>query len=68
MYKIEWKKTAVKELKNLSKADIKKILRTAEGLKENPYPPACKKLKCTESLYRAIEIVKVGHRKNVYRF
>ncbi len=83
-YRIEWKKSAVKELKSLPATEIKRIFKRIEQLKDNPFPPNYKKLKGTSNLYRIkegdyrivysveysillIEIIRVRHRKMVYR-
>lgn len=81
-YKIEFKKSAYKELQLIPKKDLKRILSKIESLSENPRPEGCKKLSALERYrirqgdYRIlysiedniliIYIVKVGHRKNVY--
>jgi mRNA interferase RelE/StbE len=83
-YKIEWKHSAVKELKKLPPDIIKKILHAVESLVENPLPNGSKKLVGSHHTYRiregayriiyniltdvvVVEIIKVGHRKDVYR-
>jgi len=83
-YKILWKKSAVKELRNLEKASINKLLDLIETLCENPRPDGCKKLKGQKRFYRIrykayrviykiedrnliIEIIKIDHRKSVYK-
>ncbi len=38
-YKIEWKRSAVKELKKLPKETIVKVLAPVENLSANPYSP-----------------------------
>jgi mRNA interferase RelE/StbE len=82
-YKVEWKRSAVKELRALSKDAVKKILRAVEQLPANPYPSGVRKLVGSEHTYRLregdyrviytvtsssliIEIIRVGHRKDVY--
>ena len=82
-YKIEWKHSAVKELKKLPKDAVGRILKAVEQLPANPYPPGVRKLIGSEHSYRLregsyriiytvssaaliIEIVRVGHRKDVY--
>jgi len=81
-YKIEFKKSAYKELKSIPKKDLKRILSKIASLSENPMPSGCKKLSALERYrirqgnYRilysiendilTIYIVKIGHRKNVY--
>jgi len=82
-YKIEIKRSAVKELKKLPASDLKKILDKIGKLSNNPRPAGCRKLTAEEKYrlrygpYRilyAIEdqilivyVVKVGLRKNIYR-
>ena len=83
-YRIEWKSSAVKELRNIPQASVVRILAAVESLKENPFPHGSKKLTGGRSSYRIregvyriiysvhsdvllIEIVKVGHRKDVYK-
>jgi mRNA interferase RelE/StbE len=82
-YKIEWKRSAVKELRKLPKDVIIRILKAVEQLPDNPYPIGVRKLVGSEHSYRLregsyriiytvlsssliIEIVRVGHRKDVY--
>jgi mRNA interferase RelE/StbE len=84
LYKIQWKKSAKKELKKLDKQVILRILQAVENLAEDPWQSASKKLVGSDSIYRirvgeyriiyslessvlTIEIIKVGHRKEVYR-
>jgi Cytotoxic translational repressor of toxin-antitoxin stability system len=83
-YKIEWKRSATKELKKLPPETIKKILQAVESLAQTPLPDGVKKLVSSHHTYRiregayriiynlladvvVIEIIKVGHRKDVYR-
>ena len=82
-YKIELKKSAAKELERLPSAVLKRIVEKIESLGKNPRPPGCKKLSGEEKyrvrvgsyriLYEIadevliIYVVKVSHRKEVYR-
>lgn len=82
-YRIEIKKSAAKEIKKLPSPDLKKILAAIASLSENPRPHGCVKLSGDEKYrirsgdYRilySIEddalivcVVKVGHRREVYR-
>lgn len=82
-YKIEFKKTAAKELNSLPNREIKKIVVAINHLVENPRPTNSKKLSGSERyrlrvgdyriLYEIenqvliIYIVKIAHRKDVYR-
>ena len=82
-YSIQIKKTAQKEISTLPKKDLKVTLKAIEELLENPSWPHCKKLSGEEKYrkrvgrYRIlygneqkkliIIVVKVAHRKDVYR-
>ncbi len=82
-YKVEWKRSAVKELKQLPKESVERILKAVEQLPVDPYPSGVRKLVGSEHTYRiregsyriiysivastlVIEIIRVGHRKDVY--
>jgi mRNA interferase RelE/StbE len=84
LYKIEWKRSAAKELKQLPRNAILKALSIVEELSITPHPKSSIKLSGTDHTYRIrfgdyrliyyvmekvliIEVVRVGHRKNVYR-
>ncbi len=54
-YKIEWKKSAARDLKNLPSDLIMRILLTVEQLAENPFPHGVKKLAGSEHSYRIRE-------------
>ena len=43
-YKVEIKKSAVKEIEHLPRKDMKAVLGRIEALSENPRPHDCKKL------------------------
>ncbi len=82
-YKIEIKKSAVKEIKKLPGKDIKKILEKISSLADDPRPQNCIKLSADKKyririgayriLYEikdkllVVIVVKVAHRKDVYR-
>jgi mRNA interferase RelE/StbE len=82
-YRIEWKHSALKELKHLPKDVVARIMRAVGRLPENPYPSGIRKLVGSENSYRIregdyrilysivsstliIEIIRIGHRKDVY--
>ena len=81
-YKIEIKRSAIKEIKKLPSMDLKKILAKISSLADNPRPKGCVKLSADEKyririgVYRilyeikdkllVITVVKVAHRKDVY--
>ena len=82
-YEIRVKKSAQKELGKIPKIDLLKILDKIESLSENPHPAESLKLTNQEKyrlrvgnyrvLYQVVEnvltvfVVKVGHRKDIYR-
>ena len=82
-YRIEIKKSAAKEIEKLPGNEIKKVLNKIKELSQNPRPIGCKKLSKEEKyrirqgnyriLYEVkgdlliVFVVKVAHRKDVYR-
>jgi mRNA interferase RelE/StbE len=82
-YKIYFRKSVEKDFSAIPRKDLEKILHRIEALAENPRPPGCEKLtgqeryRVRQGRYRivysiqnealTIWIVKVGHRKDVYR-
>jgi len=82
-YRIVFKKSVAKDLGPIPKKDVQRILKRIDGLADDPRPAGAEKLSGDEKYrirqgnYRilyAIEddiitvtIVKVGHRRDVYR-
>ena len=82
-YKIFFRKSVWKDFESIPKKELNKILQKIESLSENPRPSGSQKLSGQERFrirqgrYRIIYsiqdekltvlIVKVGHRKDVYR-
>lgn len=82
-YKIFFKESVEKDLRSIPKKDLKKILTRIEALAKEPRPQGCEKLssqdkyRIRQGTYRIIYsiqdqeltvwVVKVGHRKDVYR-
>ncbi len=82
-YRLLIKPSAAKELEALPKKDRLRVVRRIESLSENSRPPGCEKLAAEEKyrvrqgpyriVYavsdseRSVLVVKVGHRKEVYR-
>ena len=80
MYNIEWKEHPLRELERLDGSMARRILKKVEELSENPFSKDIKKLKGSDDFrlrvgdYRiifaieqnTIQILKVGHRKNIY--
>ena len=84
IYRIEWTRSAAKELRKLPRQMIPKIVAEVDNLTSNPYPQGVRKLVGTENSYRIrvgdyrilyniienrliVEIIRVGHRKDVYK-
>jgi len=82
-YKVYFKESVEKDFSVIPKNDLKKILTRIEMLAENPRPSGCEKLtgqgrcRVRQGRYRIVYsvqdvvltvwIVKVSHRKDVYR-
>ena len=82
-FEIRFKRSVVKELLQLPKADNRRIMARIESLAANPFPNGSEKLagrdayRIRQGNYRIIysvddrrvivEIVRVGHRSDVYR-
>ncbi|MDE1920524.1 MAG: type II toxin-antitoxin system RelE/ParE family toxin [Candidatus Omnitrophica bacterium] len=82
-YKIEIRKSAVKEIEGLPKRDLQAVIEKINSLAENPRQHGCEKLsgqekyrvRCgdyrilysIEDVILVVYVVKVGHRREVYR-
>ncbi|RJQ54066.1 MAG: type II toxin-antitoxin system RelE/ParE family toxin [Desulfobacteraceae bacterium] len=82
-YDIYFRESVWKDLKGIPKRDLQNILKRIDSLSEDPRPFGCEKLtgqdryRLRQGKYRIIYsiqdkeltvwIVKVGHRKDVYR-
>lgn len=82
-YELRFRASVAKDLRGIPKSDIQRILARIETLRDDPRPPASEKLSGDEKYrirqgdYRIlygiddntviVEIVKVGHRRDVYR-
>jgi mRNA interferase RelE/StbE len=83
VYKVYFKHSADKDLKPIPDTDLKKILKRIESLAKNPRPMGCEKVvgqdkyRVRQGDYRIlytinddaliVRIMKVGHRKDIYR-
>jgi mRNA interferase RelE/StbE len=83
VYKIFFKRSVEKDFKSIPRKDLKRILDRIEMLADEPRPPDSEKLtgqeryRVRQGLYRIVYsiqdneltvwVVKVGHRKDVYR-
>jgi mRNA interferase RelE/StbE len=82
-YKITIKKSAAKELEDIHKKDLRRIVKRIQSLTQNPRPHGCQKLsrqsrfRIRQGDYRIVysiddkdcivDIVKIGHRREIYR-
>lgn len=82
-YKLLIKPSAVREIEDLPKKDRLRVIRRIQALAGDPRPPGCEKLSAQERyrvrqgshriVYSidddegTVLVVKVGHRKDVYR-
>jgi len=82
-YEIYFKQSVEKDFRTIPKRDSRKIIHRIEALSKDPRPPGHEKLtgqeryRVRQGLYRisysiqdkelTIWVVKVGHRKDVYR-
>jgi mRNA interferase RelE/StbE len=82
-YDLQFKPSVARDLRNIPRADVERILARIEALRDDPRPSGCDKLSAQERYrlrqgsYRIlytildaeliVEVVKVGHRRDVYR-
>ena len=82
-YKVTFKKSVAKDLRNIANRDVQRILAQIDLLADNPRSEGCLKLSHKQQyrvrvgLYRIIyeiqdarlvvQVVKVGHRYNIYK-
>lgn len=82
-YELSFRRSVARDLRPLPRRDVKRILQCIQRLAHEPRPPGCEKLSAQEryrirqGVYRIVYeiddrrltvlIVKVGHRRDVYR-
>lgn len=82
-YELRFKPSVAKDLRGVPQTDVQRILARIETLQDDPRPPGAEKLSAQERYrlrqgnYRilytvaeaevVVEIVKIGHRRHVYR-
>ena len=82
-YRLTFKKSVTKDFRLIPKDDVRRILKRIEALADDPRPMGCEKLsgqerfRVCQGVYRivyeildkelVIVVVKVGHRREVYR-
>ncbi|MBI5599268.1 MAG: type II toxin-antitoxin system RelE/ParE family toxin [Deltaproteobacteria bacterium] len=62
-YRIEWKSSAERDLRNIDKQDIPRLIEAVEELANNPFSHQCRKLEGVESSYR----IRVGNYRIIYQ-
>ena len=83
MYKIELVRSAVRDIKSIPKSAVKRISDKIDTLQGDPRPQGSKKLKgdelwrvrvgdyrivyFIEDVIKVVTIVRIGHRKDIYR-
>jgi mRNA interferase RelE/StbE len=82
-FELRFKPSVAKDLRGIPKMDVRRLLKRIEALRDEPRPPGCDKLtgqelyRIRQGAYRVvysvddakavIEVIKVGHRREVYR-
>jgi mRNA interferase RelE/StbE len=82
-FELRFKASVAKDLRGVPRTDVRRLLRRIEALRDQPRPPGCEKLtghelyRIRQGAYRVvysvddvkvvIEVIKVGHRREVYR-
>jgi mRNA interferase RelE/StbE len=82
-FEVLFKQSVAKDLRQVPKKDVARILKRIEALKSDPRPPGAEKLsgrdkyRIRQGVYRIlyeiqneqliVVVVKVGHRRDVYR-
>ena len=61
-FQIEWKSSALRELKRLDRQIVPGIVAAVEALSSNPFPQGVKKLHGGESTYR----IRIGDYRVIY--
>lgn len=83
-FRLSFKASVAKDLRQIPKRDVQNILKRIEGLADDPRPSGSEKLsglerfRVRQGTYRIIYeikdqelivmVVKIGHRRDVYRF
>jgi mRNA interferase RelE/StbE len=61
-YRIEWKSSALKELRGIDRKEVSRVVRSIEELSSEPRPIGCRKLVGSTRSYR----IRVGVYRVVY--
>ena len=82
-FELRFKPSVAKDLRGIPKTEVRRLLKRVEALRDDPRPAGCEKLtgrglyRIRQGVYRivysvddaavVIEVIKVGHRREVYR-
>ena len=82
-FELRFKPSVAKDLRGIPKTEVRRLLKRMEALRDDPRPAGCEKLtgrelyRVRQGVYRivysiddvavVIEVIKVGHRREVYR-
>ena len=82
-FELRFKPSVAKDLRGIPKTEVRRLLKRIEALGDDPRPTGCEKLtgrdlyRIRQGVYRivysvddaavVIEVIKVGHRREVYR-
>lgn len=82
-FELRFKPSVIKDLRGIPKTEVRRLLSRIEALRDDPRPVGCEKLtgrelyRIRQGVYRVvysvddehvvIEVIKVGHRREVYR-
>ncbi len=83
-YELAFRKSVAKDLRAFPKAEVRRIMQRIRSLADEPRPAGCEKLsgqeryRVRQGVYRIVYeiedkrlvvlVVKVGHRRDVYRY
>ena len=62
-YKIGWKSSADRDLRDIDLQHISRIIKAVEALADAPFPPSARKLRGSEHIYR----IRVGDYRVIYQ-
>ncbi|MEX2722199.1 MAG: type II toxin-antitoxin system RelE/ParE family toxin [Candidatus Wukongarchaeota archaeon] len=62
-YKVLWKKSAERDLRNIDLQQIPRIIKAVESLEDDPFPPQSRKLRGSKQTYR----IRVGDYRIIYQ-
>ena len=82
-FELRFKPSVAKDLRGIPKTEVRRLLKRIQALGDEPRPAGCEKLtgrdlyRFRQGVYRivysvddaavVIEVIKVGHRRDVYR-